>query len=265
MAAWITWITVIPVLFLLMQIVFKRLQLYTKNYKGYDVPYSAGTVLMSIIFIDYLFLHTTVTTVTAFVYLLSLWVLGLIDDRFGSAYPKGIKGHFSYAIKRKIYTTGFLKAVGTVVVTTFILFFSYQGENLILFPFHFLLLILTPHVMNLMDTKPLRVCKLLSLILLLLTPVLLANNQLLVTLIWIILCWFIFEGKLTSMLGDNGSMLIGGWAAIMVINHTSILVEFIFMTFCISLTLFAERSSIQEWISKTPVLNEFDRWGRINE
>ncbi|UCZ54621.1 hypothetical protein LGQ02_07675 [Bacillus shivajii] len=264
MAYGIMFILIVPFVFFVMNVIFQRYHFSTTNYKGLYVPYSGGFTLIIMMCIDFLFFSFTVTTYASIVFLIFIWGLGFVDDRYGTSYPKGLKGHFSYAFNKRTYTTGLYKAVGTVVASFFYVSLMPQGTVAMVLLIYFFLLIFTPHVMNLMDTKPLRVWKLLFLLILIFHPFLTAGMDFIYALGVVLFSWFVFEGRMKMMLGDNGAMLVGGWLALLAIHNWSIGAQIILLMFCLLMTIISERTSIQAWIVKTPIINGVDKWGRVN-
>ncbi|MBU9724100.1 MULTISPECIES: hypothetical protein [Bacillaceae] len=250
---------IVVIAFWLITTLFVRFNWCVKNYKSKFVPYSLGAVITFMLIIDHLYFTYFIRNFLDLIYIVLIWFLGFIDDLYGRAYPKGIKGHFSYFFKRREVTTGFIKAIGVIVVS-----FTYFLIELSIPVFYLLcLLILLPHSMNLLDTKPLRVWKLS--IFFLYVPIIILTQEVLAVLIIsaAFILWAIFESKMKGMLGDNGAMIMGAWMAIASIQLNIVSYQFVLLMFSIIVTLIAERVSIQEWIERTPGIKRIDQLGRL--
>src|SRR5690625_189551 len=151
-------IVTIPIFTYISMIVFAKLNLTVKNYKLKWVPYNLGIIVLYSYVLLSLFSSQNmgVFSPAAFFYIFDVWFLGFIDDLVGKSFPKGLKGHFYYGMKKKILTTGLLKALGTGLLSLMYLFLL-NNVPLPINVLFFFLLIGFPHVMNLFDTRPLRV------------------------------------------------------------------------------------------------------------
>ncbi|KHF39526.1 hypothetical protein [Halalkalibacter okhensis] len=255
-----------PIIAFLSMISFQRMDLGVLNYEGKFVPYSLGVVI--IYSYSYLFALTPGIesfSVASFVFVFLIWLLGLVDDVFGKSYPKGLKGHVLYALQRKRITTGLLKAIGTIVVAMIFLWmtpiYSYVSVVMALG-----LLIGFPHVMNLFDTRPLRVWKgtiCFVLVVLLVNP--LPSFIYIVMVLTVFYVWYVLEGYRKAMLGDNGATLIGAILAVVAIYHLQVgvqLVVLVVLSFCI---LIAEKYSFSTIIEQSPLLRMIDQVGIMNK
>ncbi|WNF37843.1 hypothetical protein RJD24_05175 [Bacillaceae bacterium IKA-2] len=251
-------IVLFPLLLWLFGIIFIYLGWSVTNYLGDETPYSLGLcVLGAGIFI----LGSLNINSFIFIYLGILWLTGFIDDYFGTKFPKGLKGHLQLFIQTGKVSTGLIKLGSTVSVAAIFSFLFYNGliiERLAAF----ILLVLGPHVMNLFDTRPLRVWKVIGVQAIAFLPLLLQLQvDFLLTLIFIIASLIIFEGKMLAMLGDNGATLLGGMINLLVVFYLSALLQwFVVAIYCLIIWV-TERISLSEWIEKTPILKRIDRWG----
>lgn len=246
-------------LFSIITFLFRKKEWGVLNYKLLPVPYSIGTIFILLLIYDYLFYQFIVNTLISIYFFIIIWFFGLMDDMFGSASPKGLKGHFSIFIRENVITTGLVKAVAVLLATCVYFFLQPASFSLL----YFLLFIFLPHMMNLLDTKPLRVWK--ASVLFLTVPFIIQGFPVdfLLFLFFIFILWFLYEMTMKAMLGDNGAMLLGSFHAFLLLQfemHTyAILILFI----ALFLTIVAERLSIQEWVEKTPLLKQIDQLGRI--
>lgn len=251
-------IVLFPVLLWLFAIIFIYLGWSVTNFIGDETPYSLGICVLGagLFIIRSLNIESII-----FIYLGMLWLTGFIDDRFGKKYPKGLRGHFQLFFQTGKVSTGLLKLASTVWVAAVFSIFFYNGliiERLAAF----ILLVLGPHVMNLFDTRPLRVWKVIAVQATTLLPVFIQMQVgILLTVIFMIVSLIIFEGKLIGMLGDNGATLLGGMINLLAITYLSALLQwFVVAIYCLIIFI-TERISLSEWIEKTPTLKRIDRWG----
>ncbi|BAB06487.1 hypothetical protein P4475_14245 [Halalkalibacterium halodurans] len=242
---------------------FEKLQWMVTNFKGDPIPYSLGAFIFYA-FIAYVFFSPVQTPLLSFMpllYVTAIWVLGILDDIFGTTYPKGLKGHFKQAFVTKKPTTGVLKAGGTFIITLAVVF-AFQPTSLQEFVRYILLLLLIPHGMNLFDTRPLRVWKLAFLFIVAFLPVLfyLPFDVLLyfVTVFYIV---FVMEGHKKAMLGDNGATTVGAIIALVVIFHTGVTQQWIIALLFTAVTFLAERTSFTSIIERHSLLRLLDQIG----
>ncbi|UTR09485.1 hypothetical protein MM300_16510 [Evansella sp. LMS18] len=231
------------------------------NYTGLKTPYSIGTVLFAVVTLDALFYRMFPVGPWEYYYLSFVWILGLIDDRFGKPQPKGIRGHFRLFLEKKEVSTGLIKAVGVAAAATIYMLFSFEG-GMYFGLAALMLLILFPHSMNLFDTKPLRVWKILSL--LIFWPVF--TNAGLITaacLALVIIMLGSAESRIQGMLGDNGAMLAGALGAILLLHYAGSLYILAVTVFTVIVTFLAERISLQAWVEATPGIKLLDQFGRL--
>ncbi|WP_227938448.1 hypothetical protein [Alkalihalobacillus deserti] len=253
----------VPIIAYLSMIAFKMMNLGVKNYEGKDVPYSLGVLIIYSYSFMYAFpprLNPSLSF-ASFVFVLSIWLLGLIDDVYGKPYPKGLKGHMIYFVKNHILTTGLLKAGGTVVTAIVFLWVSELRSYLAYFV-AFLLLTGLPHVMNLFDTRPLRVWKLaISLLALVMVFNPLPSFRFILMVLTVFYIWYVLEGYRKAMLGDNGATGIGAILAVIVVNQFSLSVQYGLLVFVLVLILVSEKYSFSALIESSSFLRAIDRIG----
>lgn len=245
-----------PFILWISSILFRKAGWKVINYVGDEIPYNLGFCIFFIALSYSFFLNNFVVLI----YLSILWLTGFIDDRYGTKYPKGLKGHVVFFIQTGKLTTGLLKLVSTIVVS-FIFTILMEGSLFEKFTM-LLLLILTPHVMNLFDTRPLRVWKFIAAHLLILYPIIvLLSFPVLFGFGIIVTALIYFEGARKGMLGDNGATLLGGIVSMVVIYHLTLGLQWILISFYLFIIVITEKISISEWIEKKPLVKRIDRWG----
>ncbi|WP_035346076.1 hypothetical protein [Halalkalibacter hemicellulosilyticus] len=240
---------------------FKKVRWVVCNYEGKKIPYSIGCFLMISYVVSLLLLQGNVGVGMgiSFFYMVVIWGMGLLDDIYGEGYPKGLKGHLRYFRKEHRLTTGLLKGMTTVVAAG-ILVWQWQQlwyEAVIAF----WLLVSFPHVMNLFDTRPLRVLKVTMIIAGILLVSLSFDFPLIIMVGMVLFIWLLMEGNKWAMLGDNGSTLVGAMIALAV-THISPLSTQVIMSMTTAFFIwYAERASFSAVIEKVRVLKALDQLG----
>jgi UDP-N-acetylmuramyl pentapeptide phosphotransferase/UDP-N-acetylglucosamine-1-phosphate transferase len=196
------------------------------------------------------------------VFLLGVGCLGLIDDLAGGE-PRGLRGH-GLAFVRGELSTGAIKAVGTVALAAYaVAGEGTSGAELLL---DVLVLALSAHLGNLLDTRPGRPEKAVGLIgagiclgswsLSPLEPIAplvptMANCA-----------WLTLRER--AMLGDAGASLIGGMIGILLVTTLSIPWTLPVLAGLIAISLYGELRSISFAIGRIPLLERLDSLGRVN-
>ncbi|NEU29583.1 hypothetical protein GN156_02125 [bacterium LRH843] len=248
---------------------FCSMKLRVVNYESKWVPYSLGVVVLYSYAMLYEFKPNPVEALSfpAFVYVFGIWLLGFIDDLFGKPFPKGLKGHIHYAIKNRLITTGLLKALGTVMFAILYLWMQQQVTSAFFTGLSSLFLLIgLPHVMNLFDTRPLRVWKVafcMTVLVIVVSP--LPSFLFVITLLAVFYISFVLEGHRKAMLGDNGATVIGAIVAIVVVNHTGSLIQFSALLFVVFIIIIAETTSISTIIERWSMLRFIDQIGIIKK
>lgn len=239
---------------------FRKVGLSVGNYRGEDTPYNLGLCAF-IAVISIIYYYFIQVSLMELLYLTVIWLTGFIDDRFGTKYPKGLKGHIGLFVKKGKISTGLLKLVSTVTVA-FLVTISISQNSVIEQISILLLLIVTPHVMNLFDTRPLRVWKVMLIHSFIFLPLLFRlslNMQF--TILFLILAFLYFEGTRRGMLGDNGATFLGGALSLLAINQLSVPLQYIFIATYFLIVFITEKISLSKWIDSRPILRKIDRWG----
>ncbi|WP_125554808.1 hypothetical protein [Salibacterium salarium] len=238
---------------------FKRLEWTAENYQKRRVPYSLGVILLAASIMS-LFLGASTTFV---LYIITIWLAGWIDDFFGSSFPKGIRGHMMYFVQRGEWTTGLMKIIFISAAALFAVVSEIDlilGWESIISLFIF---VLSPHVTNILDTRPLRVWKWTFchfLIYFIMIPSLQGGEVIVFVLAMMIIWWHIEKTK-QAMLGDNGAALVGGIIAWFGFSTLPFIVKIVIVLLYTVLTLMAERISFHETIQQSRLLKWIDQLG----
>jgi hypothetical protein len=196
------------------------------------------------------------------VFLAGVGALGLLDD-LAAGSPRGLRGH-ARAVLRGQPSTGALKAGGTLVLAVYAL----AGDTGS--PWEKIaavgVLTLAAHLGNLLDTRPGRPEKALSVST---TAVCVATwslaplEPIAALLAPVAVCaWFTLRER--AMLGDSGASLIGGMIGIVLVTVLSPAALWFGLAVLIAISLYGEFRSISIAIERVPLLERLDSLGRVN-
>lgn len=203
------------------------------------------------------------------VYVLGVTLLGLLDDLAGSgaraggeALPRGWRGHAG-AILRGRFSTGALKAVGTLGLALFVL--TGHGLDGWEYLLAVAVLVLATNLFNLLDLRPGRSLKALVLLGAGLT---LGTREL--DPLWTL---GLFAGPLLvllpldlrerGMLGDTGSNAVGAVAGLWLVLALPTAAQVAALALIAGATAYGEFRSISALIERTPGLRHLDSIGRV--
>ncbi|SDH51735.1 hypothetical protein SAMN05192534_106161 [Alteribacillus persepolensis] len=233
------------------------------NFQNNKIPYTLGFLLFFYTICLTTFVYPVENQAAFFIYISGVWAAGWMDDTLGTAFPKGIKGHIRYFVKHKEWTTGLSKIVLIVLVSALTLYLTENTFSFFMIV-HFIVFVLSPHVCNSFDTRPLRVWKwtvLHLLILLLFVPVL-SSAAIVYYILLAVGIWGYLEMKKKAMLGDNGAALAGGFIAWWSIHAASFSYQLLLAAALLAITYAAEKVSLHAFIKNVRILKYIDYWGR---
>jgi UDP-GlcNAc:undecaprenyl-phosphate GlcNAc-1-phosphate transferase len=227
------------------------------NYRGRKVFFPLGVLLLA----------TAGFALTAglnrwLVFLFGVGYLGLLDDLVGGR-PRGWRGH-GLALARGEISTGVIKAIGTTALAAYAAAGTgtdgaeYLGEVLVL--------ALSAHLGNLIDTRPGRTEKALAVTALavcLATWSLTPLEPIAVLLPAVGACaWLTLRER--AMLGDTGASLIGGMIGVLLVTTLSTPGIALALAGLIAISLYGEFRSISAAIERVPLFHRLDSLGRVN-
>ncbi|WP_216829458.1 hypothetical protein [Alkalihalobacterium elongatum] len=254
----------LPLVAIASMIFFTRMNWTSINFLKNPVPYSIGFFVLYSYLIFAIFSPWEIHLFSgiSIVYLLGLWLIGLIDDIFGEKNIKGLKGHIGKFIREGSFSTALLKLTGTLMLA-YIWISLVEPVTLEQWVRYSIILILTPHVMNLFDTRPLRVWKVSLLHVAIFLPYVAVDVPFAyyLFLLSFFFLFYVLDGHAVAMLGDNGATLMGGILAVVTVMHAPIQQQYIVIILLILLTVVAERVSFTKWIEKHPFMKILDQWG----
>jgi hypothetical protein len=228
-----------------------------QNYRGRQVLFPLGVVLLA----------AAGFALTAglnrwLVFLCGVGYLGLLDDLAGGS-ARGWRGH-GLAIARGELSTGAIKAVGTVALASYAVAGSgASGAELLC---EVLVLALAAHLGNLLDTRPGRPEKALTLVagVVCLASWSLAPLEPVAAVIPVVAACAWLTLRERAMLGDTGASLIGGMIGILLVTTLSTAGIAVALAGLIPISLYGEFRSITAAIERVPLLQRLDSLGRAN-
>jgi len=232
----------------------RGLGLERENYRG-ERPATAGGLLFAfaaLMWPGFEFAPAVRATACA---ALGFALLGLLDDRWGAAGPKGLRGHLG-ALGAGQATTGLLKLVGGLALAFALGAWLRDGWEAAAGA---VCIALSANAFNLLDLRPLRALKAFWL---LGVPLALAGSPVLAQFVGLSLPYAWLEGRRRVMLGDTGANLLGG--AVGTAAVAALPIEAILAAAAVLATfhLWAERYSLTAWIAGRPWARALDEWGR---
>ncbi|MFN3651526.1 MAG: hypothetical protein ACK47B_18275 [Armatimonadota bacterium] len=188
--------------------------------------------------------------------LLGFGLLGLLDDRWGTADYKGFRGHLR-ALRGGRVTTGAVKALGGGLLACLLAWWLQPGFGAVAGA---ALIALSANLFNLLDLRPLRSLKVFWLfsaaLLLLPGPAILAQT------LGHTLGYAPWEARKKLMLGDTGANALGGLVGVSLTAALPLWAQAAAAALLLALHAWAERNSLSRWIEAHPLLRAVDEWGR---
>lgn len=237
--------------------------LAVENYRGNHVPTAGGLILLfpciAGIIPYYVYGFTLDNIIYVFI-VISLALMGFMDDAAGSRHSKGILGHFKAFINGNL-TTGFIKAAIGTVIGIIVALTNYG--SLFAFFINLIVFVFSLNLINLLDLRPGRAVKGFSFLLVIF--LILSGFEyayLILSIVAAIVPYIKGELMEEYMLGDTGSNLIGGMLGYYAVRALPDTVKLIYAAFLILLNVLAEFYSFSKWIDKVPLLRSIDRLGR---
>lgn len=191
----------------------------------------------------------------------AMWLLGAIDDIFGTREVGGFRGHFGKLLVERRLTTGALKALGGGVVGLVGGYYA-TGGDIPKWIMAALLVPLSANVLNLVDLRPGRATAVLFL-------------GLGVTCIWaygslsepwivaaVALVAFAFavpDSLGRAMMGDSGSNALGAALGLTMVLNTGLAFQTGAILAFVAVHWYSEKRSITRLIENNPILRAVDR------
>jgi UDP-GlcNAc:undecaprenyl-phosphate GlcNAc-1-phosphate transferase len=245
-----------------------------QNYRARAVAFPAGVALMaaSLVALAPLALIDELDDGKVFkadagmalTYVIGVALLGLLDDLGGTEAPaRGWRGH-ARATLAGGFSTGALKAVGSLALALFVL--RGRGLDTGEYLLATALVVLATNLFNLLDLRPGRSLKALILVG---AGVSIGSRDLyplwtLGLFIGPALVLLPLDLRERAMLGDTGSNAIGAIAGLWLVLALSTLAQLIALGLIAIATVYGEFRSLSELIERTPLLRHLDSIGRAH-
>jgi UDP-GlcNAc:undecaprenyl-phosphate GlcNAc-1-phosphate transferase len=246
-----------------------------ENYRGFTVPFPLGAVLTTSALValaplaflnDRADLDLLEPSLGRWMpYLLGIAFLGFLDDSLGGGErpgsPRGWRGH-ARALREGTLSTGAIKAIGALALAAYVV--SGRGLESWRYLADIALLILATNLFNLLDLRPGRAEKALTLLCagLCIGAWTFAPLDLLGIFAGAVLVggWFTLRER--AMLGDTGSNLLGAIAGVWLLTTLGENARLIALAVVAGLTIYGELRSISAAIDSIPPLRWLDSLGR---
>jgi UDP-GlcNAc:undecaprenyl-phosphate GlcNAc-1-phosphate transferase len=253
----------------------KRAGLVRQNWRGHELAYPSGAVLLAVSLIalaplalldDRADLDLLEPDLRRWItYVTGVALLGLLDDALGRAgeagSPRGWRGH-ARAVLTGRFSTGAIKAVGAFALAAYAV--SGRGREDLDYLTDLALLLLATNLFNLLDLRGGRVEKAFILLLagLCLGAWTLEPVELLGLFIGPVLVGTALTLRERAMLGDTGSNLIGALAGISLLETLGDDARLVALAVIAALTLYGEFRSLNAAVERVPLLRHLDSVGR---
>lgn len=242
-----------PVVVGLLPAALRRLGLERTNFRGRTI-YTGGGLCFLIACLPWLFLPVSMAARVIAGAALAFGLLGAVDDRWGTAEFKGLRGHLAAARQGRV-TTGLAKAVGGLVTAMVAAWWLRPGLTAVPAA---LLIALMANLCNLLDLRPLRTLKLFWLLGILAAPFCPAPLAGLLGISW---SYARLESRRVVMLGDTGANCLGAaLGATLVVTMPPVAIG-AGVALLVVFHLWTERHSLTEWIARHSWARRIDAWG----
>lgn len=244
-----------------------KLNLIKLNYNKRPIMASYGIVEFVYIAVAVCVLYIFGLCKSQFVYLYlftmgSMWILGILDDIFGSREVGGFKGHFKKLIFEHKITTGAIKAIGGGIVSLYAGWMITGGESLVKWAIAFIVIALATNTLNLLDLRPGRAAAVFFLGLAVTYIAALGNIAapwIVASIVIVTIIFAITDSRGKAMMGDSGSNSVGAAMGLGIVINTGIAAQIISITIFAAIHIYSEKHSISALIEKNRVLNWIDR------
>lgn len=191
----------------------------------------------------------------------AMWVLGILDDVFGSREVGGFKGHFKKLLFERKLTTGAVKAIGGGLVSLYA-GWVIGGGDIIRWAIAFMVVALATNTLNLLDLRPGRAVAVFFLGLGV-TYIMAHGN---ISSPWIVgvisiitFAFALIDSRGMAMMGDSGSNAIGAALGLSIALNTGIIAQAAAVAVFAAIHIYSEKHSISALIERNRVLKCIDR------
>jgi UDP-N-acetylmuramyl pentapeptide phosphotransferase/UDP-N-acetylglucosamine-1-phosphate transferase len=237
----------------------RTLGLARTNFRREEIL-TGGGLLFALSAVPWLFLSRSGAEQAAALAAVGFGLLGFVDDRWGTAEHKGLRGHLR-ALRSGQVTTGLLKAAGGAALALLLAWRVRPGAEALLGA---AVIALCANLLNLLDLRPLRALKFFWLAGL---PLAAFTAALLAQLLGLSLPYARLEARRQVMLGDTGSNCLGGVLGVCAVLTLPVWGLAFLLAALLAFHAWAEKHSLSAWIDARPWARRLDRlgWGSAAE
>jgi len=236
------------------------------NYSGRVVINGAGLIFFIPCILSVFFLWNLIDLNSMVIYislLLSMTLVGYIDDSLGASTTKGLRGHIKVMISGEI-STGIIKLIVALIMG--IVISAVYFSSLLDIVFHAILFCLCVNFINLLDLRPGRSIKGFFLFTLFISLASGLKSLWMLLPIYSSLAVYIRdEMQEVYMLGDTGANLLGGVLGIYTLNAAYPGVKHGLFIILLLLHILAEFKSFSKIIDTVPLLKYLDSFGQLRK
>ena len=237
------------------------------NYKKDMIPVSMGLVFLPTIIINSIILVFFAKDIDSLIYtfmyifgLISMCLVGILDDIVGNRDVSGLKGHFKSLFNGTLTTGGFKALFGGFVGIVISVAIS---KNIVDICINTLIIALSTNLMNLLDLRPGRAIKVYLLIAFsILFTISGYTKSLVLILLPSVIVYFENDLKAKAMMGDTGSNVLGISIGILFAIGYARPIRLCWLVFLVLIHLITEKYSLTKIIENNKVLNFIDKLGR---
>jgi UDP-N-acetylmuramyl pentapeptide phosphotransferase/UDP-N-acetylglucosamine-1-phosphate transferase len=223
-----------------------------QNAYGAFIPVTYGVIPSIALMMIMLVAHPA--PLSACLLVLGFCVIGLLDDIYGSAAYRGIKGHLS-ALCQGTITTGLIKLVASPIMAMLFAVSEYGIQNWLAYVY-IIMIAASSNAFNLLDLRPGRsqgfaIISLLGILTIFPAPIVIGA-------VLVLLITIIPDARAKVMMGDSGAIAIGAGIALVVIASSNITLTVTYTILVVGLNLVAEKYSLGTLIAQNVVLRKID-------
>ena len=223
-----------------------------QNAYGAHIPVTYGIIPAIALMMIMLVAHPAPLSACLLVF--GFCVVGLLDDVYGSAAYRGIKGHLS-ALRQGTITTGLIKLVASPIMATLFAVSEYGIHNWLAYVY-IIMMAASSNAFNLLDLRPGRsqgfaIISLLGILTVFHAPIVIGA-------VLVLLITIIPDARAKVMMGDSGAIAIGAGIALVVIASSNIILSVTYTILVVGLNLIAEKYSLGTLIAQSVVLRKID-------
>lgn len=190
----------------------------------------------------------------------AMWILGAVDDIWGSRDVGGFKGHFKKLIFERKLTTGAAKALGGGIVGLVAGWMISQGDP-VRWILAAMLIPLAANLLNLFDLRPGRAVAVFFFCLGVTCISVFGGlhaRWILLAIAVITFVWAVPDSRGKAMMGDSGSNSLGAALGVTIAVNTGLFFQAVAIVCILIVHWYSEKHSITKLIEQNPVLRAID-------